>query len=102
MMTGSAAMAVLNALRASVQASAFQIGLNIVGFLVVFVFIVRAHSKHSARRDSCKSRQKNSLPGDCDKSEERRVGKECVSTCRSRWWRYSSKKKTKIHIKNAP
>src|SRR3546814_13640771 len=21
------------------------------------------------------------------KSEERRVGKECVSTCRSRWWR---------------
>src|SRR3546814_16768042 len=21
-------------------------------------------------------------------SEERRVGKECVSTCRSRWWRY--------------
>src|SRR3546814_20048924 len=23
-----------------------------------------------------------------DRSEERRVGKECVSTCRSRWWRY--------------
>src|SRR3546814_18136564 len=23
------------------------------------------------------------------KSEERRVGKECVSTCRSRWWPYS-------------
>src|SRR3546814_13241560 len=22
------------------------------------------------------------------KSEERRVGKECVSTCRSRWWPY--------------
>src|SRR3546814_13163186 len=22
------------------------------------------------------------------RSEERRVGKECVSTCRSRWWRY--------------
>src|SRR3546814_11905038 len=21
-----------------------------------------------------------------DRSEERRVGKECVSTCRSRWW----------------
>src|SRR3546814_21084730 len=21
-----------------------------------------------------------------EKSEERRVGKECVSTCRSRWW----------------
>src|SRR3546814_15818601 len=22
------------------------------------------------------------------RSEERRVGKECVSTCRYRWWRY--------------
>src|SRR3546814_1414533 len=22
------------------------------------------------------------------RSEERRVGKECVSTCRSRWWTY--------------
>src|SRR3546814_16276691 len=25
--------------------------------------------------------------GGC-RSEERRVGKECVSTCRSRWWTY--------------
>src|SRR3546814_19132189 len=29
------------------------------------------------------------------KSEERRVGKECVSTCRSRWSRYHEKKKKK-------
>src|SRR3546814_5271401 len=28
------------------------------------------------------------------RSEERRVGKECVSTCRSRWSPYQSKKKT--------
>src|SRR3546814_20083125 len=28
------------------------------------------------------------------RSEERRVGKECVSTCRSRWSRYHYKKKT--------
>src|SRR3546814_17888236 len=27
------------------------------------------------------------------RSEERRVGKECVSTCRYRWWQYHSKKK---------
>src|SRR3546814_21055487 len=27
------------------------------------------------------------------RSEERRVGKECVSTCRSRWGPYHSKKK---------
>src|SRR3546814_12527689 len=29
------------------------------------------------------------------RSEERRVGKECVSTCRYRWSPYHSKKKTK-------
>src|SRR3546814_16922005 len=28
------------------------------------------------------------------RSEERRGGKECVSKCRSRWWRYNEKKKT--------
>src|SRR3546814_10303177 len=27
-------------------------------------------------------------PGTPDRSEERRVGKECVSTCRSRWTQY--------------
>src|SRR3546814_12549987 len=27
------------------------------------------------------------VPGS-NRSEERRVGKECVSTCRSRWWPY--------------
>src|SRR3546814_17783613 len=30
-----------------------------------------------------------------DRSEERRVGKECVSTCRSRWSPYHEKKKQK-------
>src|SRR3546814_19482113 len=29
------------------------------------------------------------------RSGERRVGKECVSTCRSRWWPYHSKKNKK-------
>src|SRR3546814_20032872 len=29
-----------------------------------------------------------------DRSEERRVGKECVSTCRSRWSQYHTKKQT--------
>src|SRR3546814_12821562 len=29
----------------------------------------------------------------CERSEERRVGKECVSTCRSRWAPYHYKKK---------
>src|SRR3546814_14310350 len=34
------------------------------------------------------------------RSEERRVGKECVSTCRSRWSPYHEKKKIKTHIYN--
>src|SRR3546814_16557123 len=34
-----------------------------------------------------------------DRSEERRVGKECVSTCRSRWSPYNKKKKKRI-LKN--
>src|SRR3546814_17867620 len=29
------------------------------------------------------------------RSEERRVGKECVSTCGSRWWPFHTKKKDK-------
>src|SRR3546814_20710921 len=32
------------------------------------------------------------------RSEERRVGKACVSTCRSRWSPYNSKKTSKITI----
>src|SRR3546814_11824064 len=31
--------------------------------------------------------------GAADRSEERRVGQECVSTCRSRWWPNHEKKK---------
>src|SRR3546814_20767933 len=40
--------------------------------------------------------------GFSDRSEERRVGKECVSTCRSRWSPYHEKKKKQtihMHIK---
>src|SRR3546814_17708833 len=36
-----------------------------------------------------------SLPRKDGRSEERRVGKECVSTCRSRWSPYHYKKKLK-------
>src|SRR3546814_11974748 len=36
-------------------------------------------------------------PGNCGRSEERRVGKESVSTCRSRWSPYHSKKKNRKH-----
>src|SRR3546814_17004174 len=36
------------------------------------------------------------LGAEVKRSEERRVGKECVSTCRSRWSPYPSKTKTQI------
>src|SRR3546814_13346185 len=32
-------------------------------------------------------------PGQAVRSEKRRVGQECVSTCRSRWWPFDEKKK---------
>src|SRR3546814_11620242 len=38
---------------------------------------------------------KNTACNPTFRSEERRVGKECVSTCRSRWSPYHSKKKQK-------
>src|SRR3546814_12709347 len=34
-----------------------------------------------------------------ERSEERRVGKECVSTCRSRWSPYNEKKKQKYVVR---
>src|SRR3546814_18305464 len=37
-------------------------------------------------------------PGIQGRSEERRVGKECVSTCRSRWSPYHEKKHEKRQI----
>src|SRR3546814_15675604 len=39
------------------------------------------------------SRSGTICPGTLSRSEERLVGKECVSTCRSRWSPYHSKKK---------
>src|SRR3546814_12081475 len=38
----------------------------------------------------------DSTPATATRSEERRVGKECVSTCRSRWSPYHYKKKRQI------
>src|SRR3546814_15856171 len=42
--------------------------------------LLLSFSVFNAIRDAVASAQ--------DRSEERRVGKECVSTCRSRWWPY--------------
>src|SRR3546814_11842908 len=44
---------------------------------------------------SLRAQRKRSWPQATNRSEERRVGKECVSTCRSRWSQYNKKKKKK-------
>src|SRR3546814_14293100 len=49
----------------------------------------RAHGCCPAAARACSRRSAIST-----RSEERRVGKECVSTCRSRWSPYHLKKKT--------
>src|SRR3546814_12061041 len=42
---------------------------------------------------TCVTRQQNNRTRTTARSEERRVGKECVSKCRSRWSPYHYKKK---------
>src|SRR3546814_13586383 len=57
----------------------------------------RGGSDHPWRRRSISSSSRNTSSrfSAASRSEERRVGKECVSTCRSRWSPYPKKKKTK-------
>src|SRR3546814_17464447 len=52
-------------------------GVAVIGFVGVEI---------SSRPCSPSSREKPRSMALCCRSEERRVGKECVSTCRSRWW----------------
>src|SRR3546814_6579583 len=49
----------------------------------------RKHSSvHGTRAAAPVARPANQMTGRDKRSEERRVGKECVSTCRSRWSPY--------------
>src|SRR3546814_8090338 len=45
----------------------------------------REASDIAGMRQVAQARQSQCSGGDAGQSEERRVGKECVSTCRSRW-----------------
>src|SRR3546814_17727140 len=74
-------------------------------FLWAILFPVRIERSRDAHRDSAvptgvsTSLDTNGyrrVPIDEDRSEESRVGQECVSTCRSRWSTYHYKKKTTI------
>src|SRR5213080_5141902 len=53
----------------------------------------------AGRRTGCSDQRRRSGDRSRDRpprrSEERRVGKECIAVCRSRWWRDREKKKKK-------
>src|SRR3546814_15069760 len=73
---------------------------------IVRLLGARARRRHGRQRGKIVGHRANvavaQFGGDLlHSSEERRVGKECVSTCRSRWWPYNKKKnkqKKKVHI----
>src|SRR3546814_1196469 len=85
------------------------ISITYVCYLVFFIFSSRKRHTICAlvtgvqtfalpicrERQSCPNFQVRPMPqviGSPARSEERRVGKECVSTCRSRWSPYHYKK----------
>src|SRR3546814_17015825 len=47
-----------------------------------------AESNDSPLLDTLNAEIKKMIDRGKERSEERRVGKECVSTCQSRWWTY--------------
>src|SRR3546814_7519568 len=61
------------------------------GFLVAAAEYLDTHHREAIYKDTKSAKQFNEAT--FHRSEERRVGKECVSTCRSRWSPYHSKKK---------
>src|SRR3546814_9675731 len=62
-------------------------------------FRVRVPALHDRVRRQHRHRRQRAQPADQQglRSEERRVGKELVSTCRSRWLPYHKKKKKRKH-----
>src|SRR3546814_1410903 len=64
----------------------------------------RAHERPSPQGPACRLRAdhagateaRSGARPQVHRSEERRVGKECVSTCRSRWSPYHSKKNATV------
>src|SRR3546814_12007127 len=88
----------------SIYSSGLLRGLGDQGY--IFIIVHKRPFPHKVRRITCQKEQ-TSPPSSlsvlvrllsvrhASRSEERRVGKECVSTCRSRCWPYHSKKKNK-------
>src|SRR3546814_20204441 len=71
--------------------------------VIVFCFYVAAAERQGVSRQALRGTVQNDILKEymaqhAWSSEERRVGKECVSTCRSRWSQYNSQKKISHNI----
>src|SRR3546814_16284947 len=69
---------------------------ELVRYFVQAISVASGLAPRRIGEDAMAVLQSHDWPG---RSEERRVGKECVSTCRSRWSPYPYKKKQIIPIK---
>src|SRR3546814_16490027 len=72
---------------------------NIITPLCQRALLQQAFAHAASRIIEPQHRASVRLRPDIERSEERRVGKECVSTCRSRWSPYHKKKNKKKNKK---
>src|SRR3546814_18676543 len=68
---------------ALIVAQGFTTNLHRLNEKLLFRLHILCCTARQSKRHYCKYK-----PFHCSRSEERRVGKECVSTCRSRWSPY--------------
>src|SRR3546814_16750418 len=69
------------------------LALSVAGLVVIFAGVFMLFGSQLAREvDTIREQIPQALRGVEARSEERRVGQECVSKCQSRWWLKHSKK----------
>src|SRR3546814_2393193 len=66
----------------------FRPDIQFVLYLSNLVIVEKVSSPSLSLRNIFHGQAGGEIAGDAARSEERRVGKECVSTCRSRWSPY--------------
>src|SRR6188508_3573841 len=67
--------------------------LNVTGVQTCALPICRGHRLHLPRHHHARPRdRRGDRRGQRGRSEERRVGKECIEPCRCWWWPYHLKK----------